>query len=529
MNTKAVARIVTPDHPVRTNETDWIFPSYPIVIGKDVLELLSSAMYLDPMTIYREYIQNAADAIDQARTAGEIKRGNIQVYIDAEARSVRIRDNGAGLPWKVFVERLTNIGASPKRGTPARGFRGVGRLAGLGYCQSLIFRSRASGEEDISEMRWDCRQLKSSLRAVDVTTDLAGVIRSVVTVRRIKQKSTSERFFEVELQGIIRHRNDRLLNAQAVEDYLSQVAPVPFHPDFRFANEISATLRAHVSLGDVHIHVNGSQDPIYRPFRNFIETDTDKRQRVRELEVKTLKGSEGDIAAVLWLLHHDYTGAIPNRALIKGIRFRVGNIQVGEASLLEELFPEPRFNSWSIGEVHVIDQRLVANGRRDHFEHGIHLDNLFNQLAPVARDITRRCRQSSLARKWARDFELHRDAAFEKAKIVSRGGLSRAAKRAHAESAEKSLHAMRKAAAHQQLPEEIRQRLASEAEAAEMRITKLLGSYANATDPLDRFRPETRSAFRRVIDLIYQCASNRSAAAVLVEKILTKLAEEQPK
>ena len=32
-----------------------------IVVGKDILELVSSSMYIDPLTIYREYIQNAAD------------------------------------------------------------------------------------------------------------------------------------------------------------------------------------------------------------------------------------------------------------------------------------------------------------------------------------------------------------------------------------------------------------------------------------------------------------------------------------
>ena len=41
-----------------------------ITIGPDILELLSSAMYVDPMTIYREYVQNAADAVDAARHSG---------------------------------------------------------------------------------------------------------------------------------------------------------------------------------------------------------------------------------------------------------------------------------------------------------------------------------------------------------------------------------------------------------------------------------------------------------------------------
>ena len=46
-----------------------------IVIGKDVLELVSSAMYVDPLTIYREYLQNAADAIDDAHAAGTLRKG----------------------------------------------------------------------------------------------------------------------------------------------------------------------------------------------------------------------------------------------------------------------------------------------------------------------------------------------------------------------------------------------------------------------------------------------------------------------
>jgi molecular chaperone HtpG len=529
MNTKAVIRVVPADKSSRGNEPEWLPPVNPIVVGKDVLELLSTSMYVDPMTIYREYIQNAADAIDEARDGGDLKKAKVQINITPESRSIRIRDNGVGLPWKLFPERLMNIGASTKRGTSARGFRGVGRLAGLGYCQSLIFRSRKPGEDQVSEMRWDCRSLRSVLRSADISTDLAGLIKSVVTLRQVRTPSVPERFFEVELQGVVRHRNDRLLSPEAVHDYLGQVAPVPFHPDFRFGEEIEAALKPHVTLGNLYIHIDDSDEPIYRPHRNHIEGDNGKRQRIKDLEVRSLTGSDGELGAIAWLLHHEYVGAIPTSALVKGIRFRVGNIQVGDTSLLEDLFPEPRFNAWAVGEVHVIDKKLLANGRRDHFEQSTHLDNLFNQLAPIARDIAKRCRQSSLSRKWAREFELHRDAAFEKAKIIARGGLSKIARQHHADGVAKSLQAMRKAIGHRYVPEELRDRLTAEASAVEARVTKLLGSYASARDPLERFRPEVRGAYRRVIDLIYQCSSNRSAAAVLVEKILGKLTESSEK
>ena len=32
-------------------------------------------MYVEPLTIYREYVQNAADSIDDARRAGILKEG----------------------------------------------------------------------------------------------------------------------------------------------------------------------------------------------------------------------------------------------------------------------------------------------------------------------------------------------------------------------------------------------------------------------------------------------------------------------
>src|SRR6266446_514034 len=54
-------------------------------VGKDVIELVTSGMYVFPVTIYREYIQNAADAIDAARSEeliGITERGRVAIEID---------------------------------------------------------------------------------------------------------------------------------------------------------------------------------------------------------------------------------------------------------------------------------------------------------------------------------------------------------------------------------------------------------------------------------------------------------------
>src|SRR5262245_26350491 len=115
-------------------------------------------MYVSPVTIYREYIQNGADSIDLARAEGVLgrgRRGEVSIALDHAARAVAIRDNGAGITAKDAPGILLAIGGSAKRGTNARGFRGVGRLSGIAYCRTLQFRTKAVGESKITSVIWD--------------------------------------------------------------------------------------------------------------------------------------------------------------------------------------------------------------------------------------------------------------------------------------------------------------------------------------------------------------------------------------
>src|SRR5438445_10017830 len=98
-------------------ETPWAYREESIVVGKDILEVLSSAMYVDPLAIYREYIQNAADGIDEARRTGILgsrEAGNVAIDIDVDKRTVVIRDNGTGIASAEFEPRMTSFGASAK-------------------------------------------------------------------------------------------------------------------------------------------------------------------------------------------------------------------------------------------------------------------------------------------------------------------------------------------------------------------------------------------------------------------------------
>ena len=497
-----------------------------VVIGKDVLELISSAMYIDPMTIYREYLQNAANSIDAAKKSGLISEslpGRVDIFIDPETRSVRIRDNGAGITGHEFARRLTSIGASAKRGTQSRGFRGVGRLAGLGYAQEVIFRSRTPSDEIVHELRWDCRKLRASLRAADESQDIGALVQSVVTLQQLDTTGYPDRFFEVELKGIVRLKSDRLMTAGAIAEYLSQVAPVPFSPEFSFGSQVTEALRSAVSLGELDLNIQGLDAPVYRPHRNTF-VDDDKRTIVFDsVEFVEIPSIDGDRAAIAWILHHEYEGAISNGTLVKGLRLRSGNVQVGDHALLEELYPEARFNSWSVGEVHVLDRRIVPNGRRDHFEQNAHYHNLVNHLSPTVRDIARRCRTSSIRRKWLREFELHKTNVTNSLAIISQGSLGPNKRRQLALSVEQELLQLEKIADKELLENDRPEELKKTAQGLRGKLGRAMKEEPTERSPLNRLPPQKQKMYEHMFELIYECSANRTAAKALINRILLKI------
>lgn len=495
-----------------------------VVVGKDVLELLSSAMYVDPMSVFREYVQNAADAIDEARRLGALgpaEDGRIDIKFDTPSRSVSICDNGTGIRWDDFAKRLTRVGASFKRGEQARGFRGVGRLAGLGYAQELVFRSRASGESQASEMRWDCKKLRALLRSRE-ETDLSDLIAQVVTYGKVDAAGSPERFFEAEMRGVVRLKADRLMDPTAIEDYLGQVAPVPFSEDFPFAKDIAARLDGLVDVGNLQIYVDGKTKPVHRPHEDGFSLDETRVAKYSNIEFFDLPATDGGIAAVGWVLHHDYEGAVPSAARVKGLRLRVGNVQVGDGVLLEELFAESRFNSWSVGEIHVLDRRIVPNGRRDHFEQNTHYANLLNYLAPVAREISKRCRNGSVRRKLLKDFKMHQAAGEERLAILRQGAVALSRRETLIRESWETKDRLERIAASPML-------LPADGEDMNVVLTDYQGALTTIesdledTEPLAAIAAEKRPMYEHMFELIYSCSTNRVAAKALIDRILERI------
>jgi len=385
---------------LRAKPAEHVDPAL-VRISKDVIELLTSGMYVSPVTIYREYIQNSADAIDEARgrrILSESDPGSVSIIIDHAARSVIIRDNGVGISRKEAIATLLSIGGSRKKGTSARGFRGVGRLSGLAYCRQLQFRTKAYGEAVETRLTWDCKGLRARLSEPTGVDDLRATLSEAVTVEEIPNEDVVASFFEVKLIDIARHRNDILLNEQLVAAYLSQVAPLDFCPSFSHSPAIVQALARHEAWQKpIELTINGT--PVLRPFKDKMPIPgSSQAVEINHIEMIELTDFDGNVGAVGWIGHHQYVRSIPASLHVRGIRLRSGNVQVGEEYLVDDLFRESRFNSWSICEIHVIDRRLRPNARRDNFELNHHFYHLTAQLSVLTKRISSLCRSSSVQR-----------------------------------------------------------------------------------------------------------------------------------
>ena len=362
------------------------------LVGDDILGLVTTGMYNNPLSLYREYIQNAADAA--APAASEGVRGSVEVDIDSQLGRIRIRDDGPGLSPREAARALVPIARSQKSRGIGGGFRGIGRLAGLAVAESVTFTTRAKGDAAVTCISWDGRKLRNK----EVMTD--GIDQRVgdcVRMETATRQHLPEHFFEVEINGIGRHVASLVLNREIVRAYIGEVCPVPFSPAFPFAPEVDSLLQNDAQK--LNIVIQGDSTPVTRRHGESIQFANLRESCFTELEAVQIPALDGErLAAVGWIAHSLYLGAIPKNAGIRGIRARCGDIQVGDESVFDLLFKEERFNRWCVGEIHVMDPRIVPNGRRDYFELGPHVRHLENQLGPVVQGVSARCRRASMGR-----------------------------------------------------------------------------------------------------------------------------------
>lgn len=376
-----------------------------IIIGKHTLESLTSGMYSDSYVVFREYIQNSVDSIDEAVLLGVLTPGSerIIVRLAPTENQIVITDNGLGIPTAEVEKTLISIGNSKKSSESSRGFRGIGRLAALSYCQRLTFSTSFKGEPTATQIVIDASKL-SEVLADDSQSDITviDVLESVYTINTSVEREDTH-YFTVQMDGV--DVNSKLLSFADVEDYLTQNAPVPYSPGFIWGKEIVKRLRKEgleIGVYNVYLEYGMKSIPIYKPYKDEFVVDKGKNitDTVQDIAILKIPNDSNNLTAIGWLAKTNYMGSVYEKA-IKGIRLRKGNILIGDHQTLNVVFKDARFNGWSIGEIFAIDKLLVPNARRDNFEKNPAYFALFEQLMTIAAGITKDIRAASLKRNIA--------------------------------------------------------------------------------------------------------------------------------
>ncbi len=375
-----------------------------VMIGKYTIESLTTGMYTDPYVIFREYIQNAADAIDEAVEIGVLpaQAAYIKIFIDPVKKSISIEDNGVGLPEQTAYQTLSDIGNSKKTQGTNRGFRGIGRFSGLSYCDKLTFSTSSIQSTVAYSIVYDSKRLRSIITSDSKTISANDAMTRVISERHSKV-SADYHFFRVTLENV--HEDTKLLDVDKVYEYLRQIAPVPFDRNFSWSHSIVDTVNKY--LGEIetyHIILETREKKIdvTKPYCDtfLLNRQTGATDHVTGISYFPIKDVNHQTIGAAWYGKSNYQGTIIGNE-IKGLRVRVGNILVGDHTSLNHIFKDPRFNGWIIGEVYIKDPSLIPNARRDDFERNDAYYLVVEQLRKLANDIVKEIRATSAERNKA--------------------------------------------------------------------------------------------------------------------------------
>lgn len=483
----------------------------PPLSGAGLLGLVTTGLYDDPLSMYREYIQNSADAAEGSSIPREAR---VDITVDAMRRYIKIHDNGPGLARDEAFERLLPIGRSEKRLGTDRGFRGVGRLAGLAFAKTVTFTTRSSKEQPVTRVTWHNERLPE---LTSTGSELDKAILDCVDVETRSGSEYPDHFFDVEIRDVARHAADLLLNRNAVRDYIGEVCPVPLSTEFPFTPNVEGLFCGTQVPFTLEVMLEGDSVPVTRPYGAYIPLSPSKSADFTEFQIVRIPSiDDGPDAAIGWVAHSAYLGAIPRECRVRGIRARVGNIQIGSEATFDDLFVEERFNRWCVGEIHILDSRIVPNTRRDYFQQGPHLRNLENQLSPVLRCISTRCRRESKVRNRDRKFRLALTNIEDLFSLATSGYLTADDSAELARKAELELSALRTSIGNKPLPDGLLERLVD----VEDSLANLTLSHG-----LERFHGMTRSQaviYQNIFRALADLASSPGCAREMIEMVFSE-------
>ncbi len=324
-----------------------------------VFESLTAGLYPNKQEILREYVQNAYDAIIEARLNGITDSNLIRLQVDGN--NLFIHDEGIGMD-KEATEEYRYFGFSRKRMESNVGFRGIGKLAGLTIAKTMVVVTKRKGSPYCYTYKCEAGKMLDAVRDAKMNADnipLDGLIEQYSSINEASD-SIDKHYTSVQLYGIV-DEDGYLTDPEQIADYLGMVAPVPFNSKkFQYESKIQEKMKEYLTnYQPVVIQVNGK--PVYKPFIDELP--------LHDLKFIEIKGRTKPIA-FCWYLTHREAKQI-DASLPRGLVYRCKGFTVGNESLVRNtIFSAGRSGLayWYAGEIHVLEPGIIPSSSRTDFE-----------------------------------------------------------------------------------------------------------------------------------------------------------------
>ena len=357
--------------------------------GGFVLETLTIGMYGEARNAIREYIQNGFDSVQRAIYELDILPpggGLIEIEMAADHQSVTIRDNGAGLSKKTAATILTRVGASAKRHSKNAGFRGIGRLAGIVFCDTVTFTTKAKREREQTTAIFDAKAMRAAMAPGKGSTKSASALmKEGVVAFRSPSRDANKHFFEVKLEGFT-DAPAECESPNKMYEFVSQIAPVPYADDFPYQVKLrEAAKKSGIAIEEVRITIkNGLDKPT--PVTKRYGASYTFESGTATLTKCAIHHSENKHWWA-WVGKKAESGAYTDTR-VSGLRVRVRNIQIDGTAIVRDIFRDHaksyvRFQDYFLGEIFIEPRALVPNARRDGFEEDGAWKRIRNEIATV--------------------------------------------------------------------------------------------------------------------------------------------------
>lgn len=377
------------------------------VVGKNLIEILMFSMYSDSLIIYREYVQNAYDAIVEATKQGilsSIKEGHVSITIDSGMRQINILDNGIGISASMAQRILLNIADSHKDGIGLAGQYGIGRLVGAKYCKRLIFKTSSKGENQYTKIIFDnelAHSIISNKNDISTATQVIERITSVI----IGDEDPNKHYFEVQMEDVSERHRD-LLNISKVTEYLKEVAPIDYMLEFKNMLYNPCIPIEYKDLNDDMTHIKltiNDEVDIRKRYGLIIDGTGDS---INSLQFFKIEDPEFGLLGWGWYAITPFSKQIPASDVNRGIRLRKRNIQIGTKKLLNEYFKEARGNDYFYGEIHATHHNLRPNSSRDGLTHTPEAIKLYEYIRSYFADLQKLYHLANEVKNISRDIHL---------------------------------------------------------------------------------------------------------------------------